>query len=82
MVRAWSSLPHYAYPGLLPEHYLLPYEEGARRVLNEQLGYIAGAGGIVARADLLMGRAADAILDLGERIGADLMVVGSKGWDQ
>jgi nucleotide-binding universal stress UspA family protein len=63
---------------MVPESYLPPYEEGARRILNEQLGYIEEAGGIVAQADPLMGRTADAILDLGERIGADLMVVGSR----
>lgn len=79
VVHAWRPLLHYAYPSLVPERYHPPYEEGARRILNEQLGYIEEAGGIVAQTHLLMGRAADAILDLGERIGADLMVVGGRG---
>ena len=79
LVHARRPLTHDAYPSLLPERYQAPYEQGARRVLEEQLGRIEQAGGTVAEAHLVLGRAADAILDLGERIGAELIVVGSRG---
>jgi nucleotide-binding universal stress UspA family protein len=79
VVHAWRPLPHFAYPSLVPDPYHPPYEEGARRILGEQVRRIEEAGGIVAKAHLPMGRPADAILDLGEQIGADLIVVGSRG---
>ena len=46
-------------------------EEGVRRV--------EGSGGLVTDAHLIEGRAADEILNLAERIGADLVVIGSRG---
>ncbi len=76
---AWVPLPQFAHPSLVPENYHLPYEEGAGRILDEQLGRIGQAGGSVSEAHLVAGRPADAILDLAERIGADLIVVGSRG---
>jgi nucleotide-binding universal stress UspA family protein len=79
VVHAQRPLPHDAYPSLLPERYQAPYEGGARRVLEKQVGRIEQAGGTVAEAHLAVGRPADAILDLGERIGAELIVVGSRG---
>ena len=79
IVHARRPLSHDAYPSLVPERYQAPYEEGARRVLEGQVGRIEQAGGTVAEAHLVLGRPADAILDLGERIGADLIVVGSRG---
>jgi nucleotide-binding universal stress UspA family protein len=79
IVHARGPLPHDAYPTLVPERYQAPYEQGARRVLDEQVRRIEQAGGTVAEAHLVVGRPADAILDLGERIGTDLIVVGSRG---
>jgi nucleotide-binding universal stress UspA family protein len=79
IVHAWRALPHYAYPGVVPERYNPPYEVGARRILTEQVEYIEHTGIPVAEAHLVTGRAADAILDLAEQIGADLIVVGSRG---
>ena len=78
-MHAWRTLPHYAYPSVVPERYNPPYEEGARKILKEQIEYIEHSGIPVAEAHLVMGRAADAILDLAEKIGADLIVVGSRG---
>jgi nucleotide-binding universal stress UspA family protein len=46
-------------------------EEGVKRVED--------SGGVVAEAHLLEGRAADEILDLAGRIGAGLVVIGSRG---
>jgi nucleotide-binding universal stress UspA family protein len=77
--HAWMPLPQFAHPSLVPERYHPPYEEGARRILDEQLGHIEQAGGTVSEVHLIEGRPADAILDLAERIGADLIVVGSRG---
>jgi nucleotide-binding universal stress UspA family protein len=79
VVHAWRPLPHYAYPSLVSEGYQPPYEEGARKILEAQVGRIEEAGISVAEAHLVTGRPADAILDLGERIGAGLIVVGSRG---
>jgi len=77
--HAWVPLPHFAHPSLVSARYHPPYEEGARRILDEQLGRIEQAGGTVSEAHLIEGRPADAILDLAEQIGADLIVAGSRG---
>ena len=77
--HAWGPLPHFAHPSLVPERYHPPYEEGAHRILAEQLERIGQAGGTVSEAHLVEGSPADAILDLAERVGADLIVVGSRG---
>jgi nucleotide-binding universal stress UspA family protein len=79
VVHAWRALPHHSYPSFVPERYQPPYEEGARKILEAQVGRIEEAGISVAEAHLVMGREADAILDLGEQIGAGLIVVGSRG---
>jgi hypothetical protein len=65
VVHAW--LPHYTYPSLSPpEEYHPPYEEGARKLLAEQLEQIDEVGDVVAEAHLRMGRLAHAIIDLGD----------------
>jgi nucleotide-binding universal stress UspA family protein len=78
-VYAWRPMPHYAYPSPVPEKYHPPYEEGARKLLAEQVERIEEAGGVVAEAHLVSGRPADAIIDLAEKVGTDLIVVGSRG---
>jgi nucleotide-binding universal stress UspA family protein len=82
VVHAWRALPHYAYPSLVPERYQPPYEDGARKILKEQVERIEEAGSRVAKAHLVMGREADVILDLGKQIGAGLILVGSRGLGQ
>ena len=79
VVHAWQSVPHFAYPSLVPERYHPPYEEGARRLLDEQVDLIGRAGGAVVESYLVTGRPAEAIIDLGEEIDAGLIVVGSRG---
>ena len=70
VIHAWQYVPH---PVLDPEH----YEQEARRLLKEQTQLLAGAA--VREAHLKMAPPVDAILDLGEEIGADLIVLGSRG---
>jgi nucleotide-binding universal stress UspA family protein len=79
VVHAWRPLPHYAFPSLVPERYQPPYQEGARKILEAQVGRIEQAGITVSKAHLATGRPADAILDHAERIGVGLIVVGSRG---
>lgn len=79
VVHAWRPIPHYAYPSLTPQRYHPPYEEGARKILTEQVREIEEAGGTIIEAHLVMGRPAEAILDLAEGLGAGLIVVGSRG---
>ena len=79
VVHAWQAIPPYAYPSLSTEWYVPPYEEAARKLLTEQVELVEEAGGAVAEAHLVRGRPADAVIDQGEEVGADLIVVGSRG---
>jgi nucleotide-binding universal stress UspA family protein len=72
VVHAWQSVPH---PVIDADY----YEEGARRLLEEQTELISTSGAAVSEAHLVMGPPVDAILDLAEEIGTDLLVVGSRG---
>jgi nucleotide-binding universal stress UspA family protein len=72
IVHAWQIVPH---PVIDPDQ----YEEEAARLLKEQTEFVSDAGGTVNEAHLVMDAPVDAILDLGEEIGADLTVVGSRG---
>jgi nucleotide-binding universal stress UspA family protein len=72
IIHAWQYVPH---PVLDSEH----YKEEAGRLLKEQTDLLADAGVTVMEAHLLMAPPVDAILDLSEELGADLIVVGSRG---
>src|SRR5215213_2544442 len=72
LVHAWQSVPHPAVDAGY-------YEEGARRLLEEETVLVSDAGAAVTGTHLVMGSSVDAILDLGEEIGADLLMVGSRG---
>jgi nucleotide-binding universal stress UspA family protein len=72
LVHAWQIVPH-------PVVEVAHYEEEAARILEEQTQRVAEAGAAVKEAHLVMGPPADVILDLGEEIGADLIVLGSRG---
>ena len=54
-------------------------EREAQETLDEQVKKIEGARGTVAKAYLRMGRAAEEIVNLGEEIGAGLIIIGSRG---
>jgi nucleotide-binding universal stress UspA family protein len=72
VVHAWQSVPH---PVIDADY----YEEGARRLLEEEIEFVSDAGAAVGGTHLVMGPPVDVILDLAEEIGADLLVVGSRG---
>jgi nucleotide-binding universal stress UspA family protein len=72
VIHAWQYVPH---PVLDPKQ----YEEEAWRLLKEQTQLITAAGATVTESHLKMAPAVDGILDLGEEIGGDLIVLGSRG---
>jgi nucleotide-binding universal stress UspA family protein len=72
ILHAWQIVPH---PVIDPGD----YEEEARSTLEEETRLVSDAGGMVGEAHLVMSTPVDAILDLGEDLGADLIVVGSRG---
>ena len=51
----------------------------SQRLLDEQVRHIEEAGGTVAEAHLRLGRPDDQIIEVGEELGAGLIVVGSRG---
>src|SRR3712207_5861536 len=50
-----------------------------QEILDEGVKRVEESGGRLTDAQLVEGRAADEILDLAEEIGADLVVIGSRG---
>ena len=75
VVHAWHSVPSTRFESYI--HAQLQQE--AREVLAEQVERIKGDGANVAEAHLREGPAVDEILDLAEEVGADLIVIGSRG---
>jgi nucleotide-binding universal stress UspA family protein len=78
--------PEYRPPFDIPEYgeqleeALRRLERGARKTLDEQVHKIGEAGGTVAEAHLRTGGRRDQqIVRLAEEIGADLIVIGSRG---
>jgi nucleotide-binding universal stress UspA family protein len=76
--------------GHLPETYRIQYEreyriqrereeKEARQLLETQVEGIKAAGDMVAQAHLRMGKADEHIVVLAEELGADLIVMGSRG---
>lgn len=53
--------------------------QDAQKILNQQADRLLETGGSVAKAHLKMGRVDEEIVVLGEEIGADLIVTGSRG---
>jgi nucleotide-binding universal stress UspA family protein len=75
VVHAWHSVPSTRFESYI--HAQLKRE--GREVLAEQVERIKGDGANVAEAHLKEGPAVDEILDLAEEVGADLIVIGSRG---
>ena len=75
VVHAWFAVPTAR---------LQPFMRGelkrlGNELLEEGVKGVKDSGGLVAEAHLVEGRAADEILDLAERIGVGLVVIGSRG---
>src|SRR5215204_5715260 len=82
LVHVLPRFPRYAYPGVTPQVYSRVLDEelrGAHDLLEEQVKGIQARGARVAESHTRRGPTADEILDLADELGADLIVVGSRG---
>ena len=75
VVHAWHSVP----TARLGAFMRAESKKLGNEHLEEGVKGVEGAGGVVAGAHLVEGRAADEILDLAGQIGAGLIVIGSRG---
>jgi nucleotide-binding universal stress UspA family protein len=76
VVHAWRAAPHPPYySGMMRKH----FDREARNVLRRQVEKIEDEGFEVAGAYLETGAPVEEILGLAGRIGADLIVMGSRG---
>ena len=75
VVHAWQSVP----TACLRAFMRAELKNLGNELLEEGVKRVDGAGGLVAGAHLVEGRAADEILDLAGQIGAGLIVIGSRG---
>ncbi len=75
VIYAWH-FPGMVEPSPLPFEL---YEEDAPKVLAEELGRVAEHGAKTVEGHLKRDHPIDAILDLGDELGVDLIVVGSRG---
>jgi nucleotide-binding universal stress UspA family protein len=75
VVHVWQDVPTpYAHAFVKRE-----LERQGQEILEEQVRKIGADGGAVAEAHLKMGRTSDEVIELGEELGAGLIVVGSRG---
>jgi nucleotide-binding universal stress UspA family protein len=75
VVHAWHAVPTARFRAFMRSQ----LGQIAGEVLEGQVERLEGAGASVADARLVEGRAADGILDLAGELGADLVVLGSRG---
>ena len=69
----------YSYTGALPNDFFAICEEAGRATLAREAERASALGATVAQTHLLQGRPADVIVEAAREIGADLIVVGSRG---
>ena len=75
VVHVWQDVPTpYAHAFVKRE-----LERQGQEILDEQVRSIDADGGAVAGAHLKMGRTSDGVIELGQELGAGLLVVGSRG---
>ena len=79
VIHAWRPFPEHPHPSVAMASDSALYEREAREVLFGQLEEIGAAGAVAAGAHLERGRAAETIADTARDLGADLIVVGSRG---
>lgn len=78
VVHAWQPVaPAFASSLTAIDHE--PYEREAREVLEEQVSSIEAVGADIQNKHLRMGPPVDAILDLAEELGTDLILMGRRG---
>ncbi len=75
VVHVWRTLPSSRFGAYIRRE--LSREAG--RLLDEQVEKIEAAGGAVSKKHLREGPKADEILDLAGQLGADLVVIGTRG---
>jgi nucleotide-binding universal stress UspA family protein len=75
VVHVWYSVP----TARLRPFMRAELKKLGQEILDEGVKRVEESGGRLADAHLVEGRAADEILDLAERVGADLVVIGSRG---
>ncbi len=80
VVHAWRKPREYAYPGVSHQmDAVSSFQRHAEEVLENEQGRLERMGCTVTESYLELSRPADAILDLSEQVGADLIVMGSRG---
>jgi nucleotide-binding universal stress UspA family protein len=79
VVHAWQAFPEYSHPSIAMATDASQHERQAQKVLFEQLDKIEAAGADADGAHLKRQRPIEAIVGLGEELGADLVIVGSRG---
>jgi nucleotide-binding universal stress UspA family protein len=83
VVHVGRELTHGAYTGVevgpLPSVHQGELDRQAQELIEAEMGRMKSSGIAVVRVHLSKGRADEEIVVLGEEIGADLIVVGSRG---
>lgn len=79
VVHAWQAFPSYSHPSIAMATDVASYEREAQKVLFEQLDKIEASGVKAAGAHLERGRPAETITAMAQDVGADLIVIGSRG---
>jgi nucleotide-binding universal stress UspA family protein len=75
VVHVWHDVPGPYRHGYVKRE----LRRQGQEILDEQVRKIEEAGATVARAHLRAGRTSDEVIDLGEELDVDLLVVGSRG---
>jgi nucleotide-binding universal stress UspA family protein len=75
VVHVWHTAPSPHFDHVIRSR----LEDSGREALEEQVRWIEDAGGTVSGAHLREGHAVEAIIEQAEKIGAGLVVVGSRG---
>jgi nucleotide-binding universal stress UspA family protein len=82
VVHVLERLPRYSYPGVTPEIYSFvdnERKERAMELLAWETSRLQNEGAKVAGDHLKVGPTVDEILDLGDELRAELIVMGSRG---
>jgi nucleotide-binding universal stress UspA family protein len=78
LAHAWDQ-PHLVAGEIIPADFLERLGRDADELLRAEIARIEKRGGSVAGRHLLLGPAADAIVDVAAEINAGLIVIGSRG---